>query len=169
MKTYILDIFPRIKRYSKKLDAQTLLINQHWVLIDDESLNRIIFIFRDNNNLIISTNGIAEKGQWEDVGDNSLLIQSTEGSYLFKHGFIDEKVLVLKIDSRDECAVFINESKFNEGLNSGKVIEYLRNNYLDTPLNTKGPKVEKTDLSGCYIFLVLIIGFVILLVYHEFF
>ena len=65
MKTFITDIIPKIQRFSKKLDDLTKLTNQHWVSLGDITKNKKVFIFRQNNQLLISENGIVEKGSWE--------------------------------------------------------------------------------------------------------
>ena len=46
MKTFLADIFPRIQRYSDKLDNLTMLTNQHWVSIDDITSIKTVYIFR---------------------------------------------------------------------------------------------------------------------------
>jgi hypothetical protein len=99
MKTFISDLIPKLQRFSQKLDNLTLLTNQHWVVIDDISNNKNIYIFRANNDLLISQNGKVEKAKWEYLGNNSLLIDRKDESYLFKHGFFDENILALKVDS----------------------------------------------------------------------
>lgn len=138
MKTFLGDIFPKIQRFSDKLDNLTLLTNQHWVSIDDFSSIKTVYIFRTNNELLISKNGKVEKAKWEHLGNKSLLIDKTTDSYLFKHGFFDANVLALKVDSSDEYAVFVNENKFDGELNSiEKVFDFLRETYLDSSLRTK--------------------------------
>jgi hypothetical protein len=87
MKSYISDIIPKIQRFSQKLDNLSLLTNQHWVAIDDIDKEKNIFIFRSNNQLLISKNGKVEKAKWEYLGHNSILIDKNDESYLFKHGF----------------------------------------------------------------------------------
>lgn len=132
MKTFLSDIFPKLQRYSEKLDNLTLLTNQHWVCIDELS-NKTVYIFRSNNDLLISTNGKVEKAKWEYLGNKSLLIDRKEETYLFKHGFFDENILALKVDSNEEYAVFVNENKYEGELNSiDKVYDFLRKKYLDT-------------------------------------
>ncbi|MCO5254396.1 MAG: hypothetical protein M9892_08545 [Bacteroidetes bacterium] len=76
MKTFISDLIPKLQRYSQKLDNLTLLTDQHWVVIDDISNNKNVYIFRTNNDLLISQNGKVEKVKWEYLGNNSLLISS---------------------------------------------------------------------------------------------
>jgi hypothetical protein len=131
MKTFLLDIIPRIQRYSNKLDNLTELTNKHWVVIDEELNKKVVFIFRaKENQLLISENGKIEKGNWEYLGNNSLLIDRKDGSYLFKHGFIDDTVLALKVDGKDEYALLVNEQKFDNQLNSfSSILEFLNYRY----------------------------------------
>lgn len=132
MRTYISDIIPRIQKFSQKLDNLTLLTNQHWVVIDDIDNTKNVYIFRQNNELLISQNGKVEKAKWEYLGHNSLLIDRKDESYLFKHGFFDENILALKIDSKDEYAFLVNETKFDKELNSSlSVIEFLNRKYIE--------------------------------------
>jgi hypothetical protein len=135
MKTFISDLIPKLQRFSQKLDNLTLLTNQHWVVIDDISNNKNVYIFRANNDLLISQNGRVEKAKWEYLGNNSLLIDKKDESYLFKHGFFDENILALKVDSKDEYAFLINENKYDGELNSlDKVIDFLTKKYLEPHL-----------------------------------
>ena len=132
MKTFIADIFPKIQRYSQKLDNLTLLTNQHWVSIDNIIENKTVYIFRDNNELLVSTNGKVEKAKWEYLGNKSLLIDRQDESYLFKHGFFDTNIFALKVDSSEEYAVFVNENNYDGELNSiEKVLDFLKKKYLD--------------------------------------
>jgi len=131
MKTYIADIIPKIQRFSKKLDDMTLLTDQHWVSLGDINQNKCVFIFRANNQLLISENGIVEKGSWEYLGNQSLLLETKDKSYLFKHGFFDENVIALKLDSTNSYAFFVNETKYYKELNNIEdIIRFLENKYL---------------------------------------
>lgn len=62
MQTFIADIIPQLQRFSKKLDDLTLLTNQHWVVLDELENAKNVYIFRSNNELLISSNGKVEKG-----------------------------------------------------------------------------------------------------------
>lgn len=132
MKTFFLEIIPRIQRFSKSLDNLAILTNKHWVLIDEELNSKVVFIFREKENqLLISENGKLEKGNWEYLGNNSLMIESKDGSYLFKHGFIDDKILALKVDGKEEYALLINEQVYDYHLNSfASINKFLDTNYL---------------------------------------
>lgn len=140
MRTYILDIIPKIKQYSKKLDIITVLTNQHWVVLDELSKSKSVYIFRSNNELLISQNGKVKRARWEYLGHNSLLIDIGEETYLFKHDFYDVNILMLKIDGKNEYAVLINESKYEYDLNSlDSVVGFLKSRYIDGVEN----KVDK--------------------------
>ena len=76
MKTYLADIIPKIQKFSQKLDDLTKLTNQHWVSLSDIKEIKSVYIFRNNNQLLISNNGIIEKGQWDYLGNQSLLIET---------------------------------------------------------------------------------------------
>ncbi len=153
MKTFISDIIPSLQRFSKKLDDLTLLTNQHWVAIDDISNNKNVYIFRNNNDLLISQNGKVEKAKWEYLGNNSLLIDKKDECYLFKHGFFDENILALKIDSKDEYAFLINENKYDGDLNSiDRVIDFLTKKYIEPQTRknieeTTGLRIEQPTIS----------------------
>ncbi len=137
MKTFLSDIFPQIQRYSEKLDNLTLLTNQHWVSIDGLLSNKTVYIFRSNNELLVSTNGKVEKAKWEYLGNKSLLIDKKTDSYLFKHGFFDENILALKVDSSEEYAVFVNENKYDGELNSiERVFDFLKRKYLEPSIKS---------------------------------
>ena len=118
MQTYLSDLIPKIQRFSKKLDDQVLLINKHWVVIDELSSSKNVYIFRPNGQLIISQNGKVEKAKWEYLDHMSILIDRSTESYLFKHGFLDENILALKVDGRNEYAFMVNENKAGKEINT---------------------------------------------------
>lgn len=138
MQTFISDIIPKIQRFSQKLDDLTLLTNQHWVVMDEIDKTKNVYIFRKNNELLVSSNGEVEKGRWEYLGNNSLLIDKKDKSYLFKHGFFDENVLALKIDGREEYAFLVNENRYDGELNCfSRIIDFLNRTYLDPVIQKK--------------------------------
>ena len=132
MKTYFTDIIPKLKSYSKKIDDLTLLKNQNWILLNENLEEKNVFIFRDNNELLISKNGRVEKAKWEYLGNDSLLIDRNDGSFLFKHGFFDQSVFALKVDGDSEYAIFISEMVFNQVIhNFEDLLDYFQSKYLD--------------------------------------
>lgn len=151
MKTFIADIIPSLRKYSQNLDNLTLLQNQHWVVIDEIESSRNVYIFRPKKELLISHNGKVEKAHWEYLGNSSLLIDRKNESYLFKHGFFDDQILALKVDSKEEYAILVNESKVGEDINSlEKVSEFLTRKYCEANQhseirNTESSEVKQND------------------------
>ena len=144
MKTYIADIIPKIQRFSQRIDDITKLTNQHWVSLGDINQTKRVFIFRTNNQLLISDNGIVEMGNWEYLGNQSLLIKTKQKNYLLKHGFFDENVIALKLDSTDSYAFFVNETRYQRELNKIEdILLFLENKYL----NKNQKQAEITEIN----------------------
>ena len=132
MKTFIGDVFPKIQSFSKKLDALTILTNQHWVLIDNIVNNKTVYIFRSSNELLISTNGRVEKAKWEYLENEFLLIDRALESTLLKQTFYDENILALKMDNSNEYAVFVNGNNYDKNLDSiERIFNFLKEKYLE--------------------------------------
>ena len=123
MQTYFSNIIPSLARYSKKLDDISLLTTRHWVILDESSQSKSTYIFRNNNELIVSENGIVVHGTWDYLGFNKILLRINNSSFLFQHGFLEDDILALKLDGRNEYAFFINESRSD--LNTLKRIDTL--------------------------------------------
>lgn len=147
MKTYIAEIIPKIQRFSKKLDNLAKLENQHWVSLEDINQNKVVYIFRANNQLLISDNGLVEKGSWEYLGNQSLLLETKDKSYLLKHGFFDESVIALKLDSTNSYAFFVNETKYDKELNNiHDIITFLEKKYLKVQPTVSMVKTDEQPL-----------------------
>ena len=137
MQTYFSNIIPSLARYSKKLDDISLLTTRHWVILDESSQSKSTYIFRNNNELIVSENGIVVHGTWDYLGFNKILLRINNSSFLFQHGFLEDDILALKLDGRNEYAFFINESRSD--LNTLKRIDtHLNRKYLSSSELSKG-------------------------------
>ena len=154
MKTFLANIIPSIAKYSQKLDDLTKLTNQHWVSLGDINQTKRVYIFRGNKQLLISENGRVEKGKWDYLGNQSLLLDTKDESYLLKHGFFDENVIALKLDSTNSYAFFVNETKYDGELNNiTDVILFLENKYLKKQTgsglgaNERHPEFENIPFS----------------------
>jgi hypothetical protein len=148
MKTYVLDIIPRIKRYSKRLDDLTALTDKSWVAIDDIGTPKTVYIFRAGNELLISRNGIVARGNWEYLQGNSLVITMNNESYLLKHGFFDDDFLILKRDGTQEFALFVRENESDDIIFTiNQINEVLKNKYLKNvvPLPAPPDNIFETD------------------------
>jgi hypothetical protein len=130
MRTYVADFIPRFRQFSKQLDNETLLVNQHWVMVDEITSTKTVYIFQRNNRLLLSKDGAVEKAEWEMIDSYNVLVTVGEKSFMFKHGFLDENVLALKLDGKGEYALFCNENMSNRELNSvGYMETFLKEKY----------------------------------------
>jgi hypothetical protein len=139
MKYYISDIIPKLQRFSRQLDELVLIQNHHWVAFDTSPESITTYIFRDNKDLLISQGGQVKKSKWDYLGNQTILIENSEESLLFRNSFFDETVLVLNLHNTDAYAFFLNETKIGV---SFKTIEKL-NDYLNKKysLNSESGKV----------------------------
>jgi len=136
MRTYLADIIPKIQRFSRQLDDIVLLTNQNWVSLDEISQTKRVYIFDKNGDLDIYKDGVeVDNGTWKFI-NQSLKLKLKSGGYLLNHGFFDENVIALKLDSTDTYAFLVNETKYDKELNTIEdIIEFLKKTYLgkETP------------------------------------
>jgi hypothetical protein len=163
MQTYISDIIPSISRYSKQLNDETLLTSRHWVVIDEIVNRKNIYIFRKNRDLLISTNGLVEKGTWDYLGNEKILIEQNGKDFLFRHGFFEDDFLALKIEGGDEYAFLVNEKKYDENLNSVMSINtFLTKKYIDSPVVIPGGEVNEHWMMFMVTIIILFCAIIIL-------
>jgi len=108
MKYYILNSIERIKQYSKQLDAESILYNKSWEVLNEDN-QKEIFIFRPNNDLLLSINGKVQKGKWELLPNRNLLIDINNETYLLKPQFVDNQYLSLQLSGNDNSLILIDE------------------------------------------------------------
>lgn len=126
MKDFITNILPKIKVFSKRIDDETILKNQHWILLDDRGLTSTTYIFRDKNQLLVSIDGDVTIGTWEYLTNDKLLINLNNKMLLYRNQYFDDKILTLKKDGSEIYSVLIND-KYS---NINKIEEFLIQTYL---------------------------------------
>lgn len=95
---YINSWIPKIQLYSLKLDKLSKLYNQPWVIVD-RTKDFIKIIFQEKGNLTVSINGTVSDGKWELLSvANSLLLEMNGERRLYNHGFLDNALMILKLD-----------------------------------------------------------------------
>jgi len=98
MKEYLKSWIPKIKNYSLELDKLSKLYNQPWVLINEVN-DFIKIIFQEKGKLIVSKNGVVSDGDYELVSvANSILLNINGEKRLYNHQFIDNALMILKLD-----------------------------------------------------------------------
>lgn len=111
MQIFIDKILPQILSYSERLDKLAMLIDEPWV-VNDESQKFTKFIFRKDNSLLISDKGSVTLGKWDLLNKaNSILLEFNNSLKLYNHCFLDEAILILKIDGSLDYFVLVNQNK----------------------------------------------------------
>ena len=170
MKTYISNTILRLRRYSKQLDAQSILYGKSWEVFNDIG-DKEVFIFRPNSELIISRNGLVQKGKWELLSITSMLIDIDNKSYLLNTAFADDKFLALQLDGNDGCIILI-ESETNKQLfldSISRVENYLLNKYIapEPIVNVHKPEIiVDTDDNTTFRIIGLVFFFIILIIIY---
>jgi len=144
VKKVIENFLPRIKKFSKRLNDETALKNQQWILIDETGLTTITYIFRDKNQLLISKNGNVVIGAWEYLTSEKILLNFEENTYLYRNEYFDDKLLALKKDGAEIYSLFINEEFLNSFNNDiGKIESFIVERYNKIDENNHNQEIRK--------------------------
>ena len=109
MKTYILDSINRIKRLGENLDAKTILCNKSWQIFNDTG-EKELYIFQENGDILLSTNGIVSQGKWRYISANkSILISVKENSYMLHPSFSINNIMAMNLDGTERYMLMIEE------------------------------------------------------------
>ena len=109
MKTYLLNIPKELKRISQELDVKAVLCNKTWEALNDEG-NKQVFIFQNQNKLLISTNGNVTNSTWEFISANNSIVITAEGqTTMLRPAFIDGVIFAMQKDGTQECLFLIDE------------------------------------------------------------
>lgn len=142
-------LIPHIRNLSQKFDNTTLILSNHWVLVDEINSKKILHIFRNNNELIISEGGRVDIASWRYLGKNTLIIEKNKEKTLYKHGFFDSNIIAIKNRDDQNYLFFVNEEKFDQGLNSKvKILKYFHNKYFINKISKKVTRRKTKSLSN---------------------
>lgn len=146
MRGYIANVLPRLKKYSARLDNLALFTDHPWIQSDDSG-DRTVFVFRsEGNELLISKNGNVKTCSWEYLDYmNSLLVEVGGQKKLYNQGFIDEDVMILSKDGKNNYLLLANENKVGER-DGEKIITTLTRKYL-TPRGATGSTQSGGDTA----------------------
>ena len=151
-----IDSFPVSKKIANKIPFISLevfkqhLINKNWVLLRNSEGHRQVYIFQKDQTLLISQVGEVDKGRWEEVGDNSILIEIGSKSTLYKPTHKTEHLLILKVDGKEEYLHFVDEKLYEEGYKTTDKINELIGVLAESE---KKRKNEKDNMVFILIFL----------------
>ena len=123
---YIKAILPNIQAFSSSLNKKAIFLNHPWVIVNEEGEKEKL-IFQRNGNLLISKVGDVKTGKWEYLSHlNSLLIVRGIDRKLYNQAFIDNGIMVLKLDGTSEDYIMLANESVIPDLN---IKQYLTNKY----------------------------------------
>lgn len=142
MRDYISTILPRIQQYSKQLNDEANFVEIPWAFLDEAGA-KVTYIFRRNNELLVSRHGDVATGRWEYLPVvQSLLIEYQGSKRLYNQGFLDKAVMVLRKDGTEELFALGN-SQIVADLD---ITGYLKNNIGKEQLDA--PKMNRPKYIG---------------------
>ena len=135
MKTYLKSILSQLRNYSLTLDKTSILIDKPWALIDDEyELQKLIF--KKDKELILSKNGQVSVGRWDYFPQaKSLLIDRKTDIILCNEQFIDEGIMILKLDGTENRFFILANENLVPDLDAFRYLKELR--YKKLNITTK--------------------------------
>ena len=149
METNLSVLIPRVRKLSQKFDNTSLILSHHWVLVDEINSKKKLYIFRKNKELLISEDGQVDIASWRYLGKNTLLVENNTVKNLYKHGFFDQNLIAIKIRDDENYSFFVDEEKFDHGLNSeNKIAKYLYDKYLNNTIKKKVSRRKRKSYSN---------------------
>jgi len=111
MTEFIINILEKIQNYSTSISKKATFLDKPWALVDNEmEIQKLIF--QKDNQLVLSKNGKVQMGTWEYLaGAKSMLIDRGGDKILLNEVFINDDVMILKIDgTKHEFFVLANQN-----------------------------------------------------------
>jgi len=125
------DIVPRLQPFEYALHYDTQFINQKWVLINSIDEAKAVYLFKPNNELIISEDNQITKTRWSFINSNFISITTEDGMILIKAYYKDKDMLVLNQKESEDYAFFINSSAYETTIDTKEdVQQYFKDKYL---------------------------------------
>ncbi len=131
MRAILNDIVPRLQPFEYALHYDTQFINQKWVLINGINEVKAVYLFKPNNELVISEDNQVTKTRWSFINSNFISITTADGMILIKAYYKDKDMLVLNQKESEDYAFFINSSAYNTTIDTKEdVQQYFKDKYL---------------------------------------
>jgi hypothetical protein len=130
MNDYLHNTIPNLKPFDYERHHDSHFINQQWVLVNGISKKKAVYIFRDDNILEIQHKDASITTSWTLSIQNIFTIETEDGIITVKAYFKDNDILVLNHQDKQEFALYINTTNYNEDLNSIEDIQsFLKDKY----------------------------------------
>lgn len=118
MPSPLLELLPNLISFNYESHYNTLFINQNWVLVNGLTEKKATYVFKDENILTIQDEDVISETSWIIDFQNIFSIETEDGKITVKAYFKDTDVLVLEHQDKEDYALFINENKVKNGVNS---------------------------------------------------
>ena len=136
MREHIYNIVPKLQPFDYSLHHDDQFINQKWVLINGIEDARSMYVFKPNNELVISENNHVTTTRWSFINSNFIAITTEDGIVLIKAFYKDKDMLVLNQKASEDYSFFINSTNAIDTLNSKEDIqEFLKEKYRNKAAN----------------------------------
>ncbi|WP_179315333.1 hypothetical protein [Winogradskyella undariae] len=130
MSDYLHRTIPNLKPFNFDRHHDALFIDQQWVLVNGISNKKSIYTFKTDNILEIARKDIVIKTSWTINLNNILSIETEDGMITVSAYFKDDDILVLNNQEKEEFALYINTTKYEDDLNSIEDIQtFLKEKY----------------------------------------
>jgi len=108
----------KAKKFAQKSISQSYLTGCTWIMLNEnENDKNVFYTFRNNDQLLITTNGNVEKAKYEIIIDNnSLLIEKKDIIEHFNIVNFQDDYLILNKLSTEEYLVFANQTKYKDAI-----------------------------------------------------
>mgnify|MGYP000956116334 CR=1 FL=1 len=121
---------PNLKPFNYERHHNSHFINQEWVLVNGISKKKSVYIFREDNVLEIAGKDNMIKTSWDINLQNIFSIETEDGMITVKAYLKDDDILVLDHQDKNEFALYINTTNYDEELNSVDDIQsFLKDKY----------------------------------------
>lgn len=130
MNDYLNRTIPNLKPFNFERHYASHFINKPWVLVNGISKKKSIYTFKEDNILEITRKDSTIKTSWNINIENTFSIDTEDGLIRVKAYFKDDDILVLNNENKEEFALYINTTNYNEDLNSVEDIKaFLKEKY----------------------------------------
>ncbi|WP_027126591.1 hypothetical protein [Gelidibacter mesophilus] len=131
MRNFLYNIVPKLEPFDYLLHHDKQFINQEWVLINGIEDTHAMYVFKPNNELVISENDKVTTTRWSFINSNFISITTADGIVLIKAFYKDNDMLVLNQKSSEEYSFFINSTEYLDVINSKEDVQkFLKQKYL---------------------------------------
>jgi hypothetical protein len=117
MNEFLTSFVNKIRNHQKQLVDFSLLTDKSWFLVSkDISFDKVAYIFRSGNQLLISKNGDVTIAAWSIINHatQSILIEKPDTKVLYNIIVLSNEYLVLQKDGVQLFEVFVKQEKYDK-------------------------------------------------------